>query len=143
MIFKNNGNTDISGTAIIKIGNSTDVIQEFEYTFSDLQQFKTIEFTDEWESTEDTTIKIVGYVMYEGETTPPVIVYINSTLPEPSPTPTPEPSPSPSPEPHAREDVTPASEEKGNQGIPGFPYEAIILGIIAGAIVLWMMQRRN
>ena len=72
MIFKNSGNIDISGTAIIQILNSTDIIQKYEHTFSDLIPSQTIEFTDEWETrTVDNTVKIVGYIMYEGYTTPP------------------------------------------------------------------------
>jgi hypothetical protein len=34
-------------------------------------------------------------------------------------------------------------EEEPPRGIPGFPYESIILGVIAGVVILWMMQRRN
>jgi hypothetical protein len=32
-------------------------------------------------------------------------------------------------------------EEEPSGGIPGFPYEAIILGVVAGVVILWMMQR--
>jgi hypothetical protein len=37
------------------------------------------------------------------------------------------------------------TEEKpsGGGGIPGFPYESIVLGVILGVIVLWLVQRRE
>jgi hypothetical protein len=28
-------------------------------------------------------------------------------------------------------------------GIPGFPYESIIIGLIIGAIILWTIQRKS
>ena len=34
-------------------------------------------------------------------------------------------------------------EEKPKGGIPGFRYELIILGIVLGALMLWMLQRRQ
>ncbi len=34
-------------------------------------------------------------------------------------------------------------EEKPMGGIPGFPYESIMLGLLLGAFVLWMLQRRR
>jgi hypothetical protein len=33
-------------------------------------------------------------------------------------------------------------EEPKTKGIPGFPYESIILGITVGAIVIWLLQRQ-
>lgn len=55
---------------------------------------------------------------------------------EPSTVLEPEPSPSPSPSP------SPAPEEKP-EDIPGFPYEAIILGLVTGVFILWMLQRKQ
>jgi len=34
-------------------------------------------------------------------------------------------------------------EEPKTKGIPGFPYESIILGLAAGAIVIWLIQPRR
>jgi len=34
-------------------------------------------------------------------------------------------------------------KEEPSGGIPGFPYEAIILGVVAGIVILWMIQRRR
>jgi len=34
-------------------------------------------------------------------------------------------------------------KEKPKGGIPGFPYESIILGLMLGALMLWMLQRRR
>jgi hypothetical protein len=130
MIFKNSGNTDISGTAIIHILNSTDTIQKYEHTFSELTPSQTIEFTDEWETrTEDNSIKIVCYVLYEGDTTPPVIEYLSFTSPTPTPSPTQSPKPSPEPE--------------SPKGISGFPIESIIIGAVIAAVFIGMMRIRR
>lgn len=34
-------------------------------------------------------------------------------------------------------------EPSGGGGIPGFPYETIILGLISGVVILWLLQRRR
>jgi len=41
------------------------------------------------------------------------------------------------------EKEAPEVEEKPGGGIPGFPYESIVLGLVLGAFMLWMMQRRR
>lgn len=33
-------------------------------------------------------------------------------------------------------------EEEGGGGIPGFPYESILIGIVIGLMMLWKLQRR-
>jgi len=44
----------------------------------------------------------------------------------------------------AQEEAKPAAEEKKpSGGIPGFPYESIITGLVIGAFVLWLLQRRR
>jgi hypothetical protein len=128
MKFKNNGSIEISGTAFIKIGNATHIIQKIEYPFSNLLPNKTIEFMDEWKNTQENTTKIIGYVMYEGETTNPFIQYISeiSKTPEPSPVPTPEPTQTPKP-----------------GGIPGYTTESIFIGLVIGVIILWMRARNR
>jgi hypothetical protein len=35
-----------------------------------------------------------------------------------------------------------AEEKKPSGGIPGFPYESIIIGLVFGAFVLWLLQRK-
>jgi len=122
MKIENSGNTHISGTAIIQILNSTDIIQKYENTFSDLIPSETIKFTNEWETgTADNTIKIVGYIMYEGITTPPVIEYISLATPTPSPSPEPE-SP---------------------RGISGFPLNSIIIGVAISTIIIEIIRIRH
>jgi parallel beta-helix repeat protein len=37
----------------------------------------------------------------------------------------------------------PEEEKTGGGGIPGFPYESIILGLVFGILMLWMHQRRQ
>lgn len=39
--------------------------------------------------------------------------------------------------------ITLEKEAKGGGGIPGFPYESIILGLVVGVILLWIFQRRQ
>jgi len=39
--------------------------------------------------------------------------------------------------------ITLEREAKGGGGIPGFPYESIILGLVVGVLLLWMLQRRQ
>jgi hypothetical protein len=130
MMIENSGNTHISGTAIIQILNSADIIQKYENTFSDLIPSETIKFTNEWEiGTADNTIKIVGYIMFEGITTPPVIEYISLATPTPSPTPSPEPSPSPEPE--------------SPRGISGFPLNSIIIGVAISTIIIEIIRIRH
>jgi len=52
-----------------------------------------------------------------------------------TPTPTPPASVTPSPSP------TPGGSD--GTGIPGFPYESVILGIVMGAIILWALKLRH
>jgi hypothetical protein len=60
-------------------------------------------------------------------------------------------SPGPGAEPEAKtepasvqEEAKPeADEEKPGFVIPGFPYESIIVGLVIGAFVLWLIQRRQ
>lgn len=75
MIFNNTGNTDISGIASIKICDSEGyVIDEFEHRITELAPAKPTEFTDEWDTSEaeDRSYKIIGYVVYDGDSTFPV-----------------------------------------------------------------------
>ena len=39
--------------------------------------------------------------------------------------------------------ITLEKEEKGGGGIPGFPYESILLGLALGVLILWIFQRRQ
>jgi hypothetical protein len=40
-------------------------------------------------------------------------------------------------------DPSTAVEEEKQQGIPGFPIESILTGLIAGASIIWLIQRRR
>ena len=130
MIFKNNGNTHISGTAIIQILNSTDTIKRYEHTFSDLPPSQTIEFADGWKTrTIDNNLKIVGYTMYEGFTTPPVIEQISLDSPTQSPTASPE--------------QTPSSEPESPKGISGFPIISLLIGGLIASIIFGITRARQ
>ena len=37
----------------------------------------------------------------------------------------------------------PEVEKTGNGGIPGFPYESIILGLMIGVFILWLLHRKR
>jgi len=52
-----------------------------------------------------------------------------------------EPETEPEPETETTE-TKPAAEEKSSGGIPGFPYESIILGLVIGAFALWLLCRK-
>jgi hypothetical protein len=76
MIFKNTGNAVLSGTAKIKIfGSEGYVIDEFEHNITELSPNKPMEFIEEWDTSkaEDSIYKIVGYVMYDGDSTIPAV----------------------------------------------------------------------
>jgi hypothetical protein len=36
-----------------------------------------------------------------------------------------------------------AEEPKSGSGIPGFPYESVLLGVVSVILVLWFIQRRR
>ena len=120
LAFENSGNTDLSGTVIIKLLNSTNLIQKYEHRFSDLTPSQTIEVTDTWEAgTANDTIKIIGYAMFEGYTTPTVMKQISITSSNP----------------------TPSSEV--TEGISGFPIGSILLGVIIVAIIIGINTRQR
>lgn len=99
----------------------------------------------EWFSWELLSIELT-----EPQEVPPDIQTQPTPTPSPTPTPTaspsatPTPSPTPSPSPSPTPTPTPGpSEETKKRGIPGFPYESIVAGIVAGVIILWFMRRRT
>ncbi len=57
-----------------------------------------------------------------------------SSTPTPSPSPSPSPSSSPSPSPIS------SSPPSGGGGVPGYPYESIILGIVMAVSILWVIR---
>jgi hypothetical protein len=76
MTFKNTGNAVLSGTAIIKIfGSEGDLVDEFEHQITELTLSQPVDFIDEWGTSkaEDSVYKIVGYVMYDGDSSLPAV----------------------------------------------------------------------
>ena len=63
--------------------------------------------------------------------------------PTPTPSPTSSPTQSPSPSPSQTPTPSPTPGGGGGTGIPGFPYEAIIMGVILGAALLLILQRKR
>jgi hypothetical protein len=70
----------------------------------------------------------------------------SSSTPSPSPsptsTPTPTPAPSPTSSPGQTPTPTPSPSPPPASGIPGFPYESIVLGLIIGAMMLWIFKKK-
>ena len=60
-----------------------------------------------------------------------------------TPTPTPSPSPSPSQSPTHTPSPSPTQGGGTGGGIPSFPFESIIMGIVIGIILLWVLQRKR
>jgi hypothetical protein len=200
MIFNNTGNTIISGTAKIKIFDSEGyVVDEFEHKITELTPSKPIEFIDEWDTSkaENSIYKIVGYVMYGGDSTIPVVTHtylasfeVGSLSIKPGKVKIGEPviitvecentgassgfhtitlkidgrvedeetlalNPDEvttvSFEVSADQEGTYAVDvnnltgsftvEKAQTGIPGFPYESILFGLIIGTFLYWLVPR--
>ncbi len=40
-------------------------------------------------------------------------------------------------------DVEPSQSEEGSRGIPGFPFESVIIAIVVGVFIFWRMQQRK
>jgi hypothetical protein len=76
MSFQNTGNINITGNAVIRIYDSQgNTVDEFEHEITDLNPLKTSTFTDTWDTdrTTNETYKIIGYVLYEGDSTVPTV----------------------------------------------------------------------
>jgi hypothetical protein len=77
MAFRNNGTVNITGTAIIRVLNSTGYeTEEFRHNVSNLTPSESISFSDEWDTSgaEGGSYKILGYVLYDSTATEPVTV---------------------------------------------------------------------
>lgn len=202
MKFNNTGRTNISGSAKINIYDSEGVVvDEFEHKITELTPSKTVEFIDEWDTSdaEDSVYKIVGYVMYDGDSTIPVVVHtylasfeLSSLSIEPGKVKIGEPviitveceNTGASPGNHTvtlkidgrvedeeilalnpDEATTVSFEvstdqagtytvevndltgsfivEKAQTGIPGFPYESTLFGLIVGTFLFWLIKGKR
>ncbi|VUT27735.1 MAG: hypothetical protein SYNGOMJ08_00285 [Candidatus Syntrophoarchaeum sp. GoM_oil] len=77
MTFNNNGTVNITGTAIIKVLNSTgDAVEEFRHNVTGLTPSESISFSDTWNTSgaEEGSYKILGYVLYDSKSCEPMSV---------------------------------------------------------------------
>jgi hypothetical protein len=85
--FRNNGATNIAGTAIIRVIDSDgDIIDESDHEISDLMPSQSVSFTDTWKTTNVApgSYDIVGFVLYEGKSTDPETVRVQTETDPPS-----------------------------------------------------------
>lgn len=82
MAFRNNGTVNITGTAIIRVLNSTGyATEEFRHNVvTNLTPSESISFSDEWDTSgaEGGSYKILGYVLYDSTATEPVSVTVST-----------------------------------------------------------------
>jgi parallel beta-helix repeat protein len=83
MTFNNTGTVNITGRAVIKIGNSTGgIVKEFRHNVTDLTLSESISFIDTWNTSgaEEGSYNIIGYVLYDSKATIPVTATICSCV---------------------------------------------------------------
>jgi len=83
MAFRNNGTVNISGTAIIKVLNSTGYATEVvRHNVTNVGPSESICFRDEWDTSgaEGGSYRILGYVLYESTATEPVTISIHAKM---------------------------------------------------------------
>jgi hypothetical protein len=81
MTFNNTGTVDITGTAVIKIFDSTgSVVEELRHNVTDLMPSESISFSDTWNTSgaEEDSYNIIGYVLYDSKATDPVTVTVST-----------------------------------------------------------------
>lgn len=78
MDFNNTGTENLTGIATIRIFNSNGtIIKEFTHNISDLIKYKNIEFKNSWVPEKAGIYEIIGFVLYQGESTGPESSVIN------------------------------------------------------------------
>ena len=84
MAFKNNGTVNITGTAVIRVLNSTgDAVEEFRHNVTNLTPSGSISFSDTWDTSEavaGSSYKIIGYILYDGKSTDPATVTVQNMV---------------------------------------------------------------
>ena len=80
MAFKNNGTVNITGTAIIRVLNSTGyATEEFRHNVTSLAPSGSVSFSDMWDTSgaeEGSSCRVIGYVLYDSKSTDPAIVTV-------------------------------------------------------------------
>jgi hypothetical protein len=84
MVFKNNGTVNITGTAVIRVLNSTgDATVEFRHNVTNLTPSGSISFSDEWGTSgaeAGSSYKIIGYVLYDSRSTDPATFTVRNAI---------------------------------------------------------------
>ncbi|MEA1865910.1 MAG: PKD domain-containing protein [Euryarchaeota archaeon] len=84
MAFENNGTVNITGTAVIRVLNSTGhATEEFRHNITNLTPSESISFSDTWDTSEavaGSSYTIVGYVLYDSRSTDPATVTVRNMI---------------------------------------------------------------
>jgi|GEM_PF-956569 len=84
MVVENNGTVNITGTAVIRVLNSTgDAAYEFRHNVTNLTPSESISFSDTWDTSEavaGSSYTIIGYVLYDSRSSDPATVTVQNTI---------------------------------------------------------------
>ena len=84
MAFKNNGTVNITGTAVIRVLNSTGhATEEFRHNVTNLTPSESVSFSDAWDTSgaeAGSPYTIIGYVLYDSRSTDPATVTVQNMV---------------------------------------------------------------
>ena len=84
MEFKNNGTVNITGTAVMRVLNSTgDAAHEFRHNVTNLTPSGSVSFSDAWDTSGEeagASYRVLGYVLYDSRSTDPATVTVWNTV---------------------------------------------------------------
>ncbi len=84
MEFENTGTVNITGTAVIRVLNSTGyATEEFSHNVTNLTPSGSVSFSDAWDTSgaeEGSSYAIIGYVLYDGKSTDPATVTVQNMI---------------------------------------------------------------
>lgn len=84
MVFRNTGTVNITGTAVIRVLNSTgDTTEEFRHNVTNLTPSGSVSFSDVWDTSEavaGSSYTIIGYVLYDSRSTDPAMVTVQNMI---------------------------------------------------------------
>lgn len=79
--FENAGSIELSGTCLFRVQNDTgETIKEFTHEFAELAPSDSLNFADTWDTSggEEGSYRILGIVLYDGQTTSPIMVVVST-----------------------------------------------------------------
>nr|QNO54199.1 hypothetical protein PCEKAPCC_00003 [Methanosarcinales archaeon ANME-1 ERB7] len=84
MVFENNGTVNITGTAVIRVLNSTgDATEEFRHNVTNLTPSGSVSFSDIWDTSwteAGSSYRIIGYVLYDSRSSDPATVTVQNMI---------------------------------------------------------------